>query len=117
MKILKVSPASEIHAGQRVLLQCDFSGSYPAEVRFFWKKNGSLVQEGRDLTFSSVSPEDSGNYNCMVSNSVGETSSQAWSLQVLCECWSLGVKYEDDEVTLPWPDSDSPLQMLLGGCV
>ncbi|XP_034373359.1 B-cell receptor CD22 isoform X2 [Arvicanthis niloticus] len=83
VKILKVSPASEIHAGHRVLLQCAFSGSYPAEVRFFWKKNGSLVQEGRDLTFSSISPEDSGNYNCMVSNSVGETSSQAWSLQVL----------------------------------
>ncbi|XP_021065137.1 B-cell receptor CD22 [Mus pahari] len=83
VKVLKVSPASEIRAGQRVLLQCDFSGSHPAEVRFFWKKNGSLVQEGRDLSFSSISPEDSGNYNCMVNNSIGETLSQAWSLQVL----------------------------------
>ncbi|XP_032751060.1 B-cell receptor CD22 [Rattus rattus] len=83
VKILKVSPASEIHAGQHVLLQCDFSGSLPTEVRFFWKKNGNLVQEGRDLNFSSISPEDSGDYNCMVRNSIGETSSQAWSLQVL----------------------------------
>lgn len=99
MKVLKVSPASEIHAGQRVLLQCDFSGSHPAEVRFFWKKNGSLVQEGRDLSFSSISPEDSGNYNCMVNNSIGETLSQAWSLQVLCEWLGLGPKWEDDEVT------------------
>lgn len=85
-----MSPASEIRAGQRVHLQCNFSGSNPAEVRFFWKKNGSLVQEGRDLHFSSISPEDSGNYNCMVNNSVGETSSQAWNLQVLCEYWSWG---------------------------
>lgn len=94
MKILKVSPASEIHAGQHVLLQCDFSGSLPTEVRFFWKKNGNLVQEGRDLNFSSISPEDSGDYNCMVRNSIGETSSQPWSLQVLCEwrTWGLDVK-------------------------
>ncbi|GAB1291908.1 B-cell receptor CD22 [Apodemus speciosus] len=83
VKVLKVSPTSEIRAGQHVLLQCGFSGSHPAEVRFFWKKNGSLVQEGRDLSFSSISPEDSGNYNCMVNNSVGETSSRTWSLQVL----------------------------------
>lgn len=98
MKVLKVSPASEIHAGQHVLLQCNFSGSNPAEVRFFWKKNGSLVREGRELSFSSISPEDSGNYNCMVNNSIGETSSQAWSLQVLCEWPELGTKCEDDEV-------------------
>lgn len=83
VKVLKVSPASEIRAGQRVLLQCDFAESNPAEVRFFWKKNGSLVQEGRYLSFGSVSPEDSGNYNCMVNNSIGETLSQAWNLQVL----------------------------------
>lgn len=83
VRVLKVMPASEIHAGHRVLLQCDFSGSHPAEVRFFWKKNGSLVQEGRDLSFSAISPEDSGDYNCVVNNSVGETSSQAWNLRVL----------------------------------
>lgn len=115
-----MSPASEIRAGQSVLLRCGFSGSNPEEVRFFWKKNGSLVQEGRDLSFSSISPEDSGDYNCLVSNSVGETASQAWSLRVLCECCvsaGVGAKYENDEVTLPRPDSDSPLQMLLGGCV
>ncbi|XP_051018032.1 B-cell receptor CD22 [Acomys russatus] len=83
VKILKVSPQSEIRAGHPVVLRCHFSGSYPTEVRFFWKKNGSLVQEGRDLSFSSVSPEDSGNYICMVSNSIGETLSQAWGLHVL----------------------------------
>ncbi|KAL6035287.1 hypothetical protein STEG23_024870, partial [Scotinomys teguina] len=83
VKVLKVSPSSKIHAGQRVLLQCNFSGSNPTEVRIWWKKNGSLVQEGKDLSFSSISPEDSGKYNCMVSNSIGETLSEAWDLQVL----------------------------------
>ncbi|KAL1769132.1 B-cell receptor CD22 isoform X1 [Sigmodon hispidus] len=83
VKVLKVRPQSEIHAGQYVLLRCSFFKSNPTEVRFFWKKNGSLVQEGRDLSFSSISPEDSGNYNCIVNNSIGETPSQTWNLEVL----------------------------------
>lgn len=112
-----MSPKPEIRAGQHVVLRCDFEGSNPAEVRFFWKKNGSIVQEGRDLNFSSISPEDSGDYNCMVNNSVGDTWSPDCRLQVMCEWLELGAKYGDDEVTLPQPYSDSPLQMLLGGCV
>lgn len=88
---MKISPlAEEIRAEQPVLLRCHFSGSRPAEVSFFWKKNGSLVQQGRDLSFSSVSPEDSGAYTCAVRNAIGETASQAWGLQVLCECLELG---------------------------
>jgi hypothetical protein len=55
-------------------------------VHFFWKKNGSLLQEGRELELISISPEDSGNYSCMVRNSIGQTSSKALRLQVLCEC-------------------------------
>uniref|UniRef100_A0A8C2LKR7 B-cell receptor CD22 n=1 Tax=Cricetulus griseus TaxID=10029 RepID=A0A8C2LKR7_CRIGR len=84
VRVLQVNPSSSaIRAGQHVLLQCDFSGSHPAEVRFFWKKNGSFVQEGRDLSFSSVAPENSGSYNCVVGNSIGETPSEAWDLRVL----------------------------------
>ncbi|XP_060222665.1 B-cell receptor CD22 isoform X1 [Meriones unguiculatus] len=83
VKVLKVSPMTEIRAGQHVLLRCDFSKSHPAEVGFFWKKNGSLVQKGKDLSFQSISPEDAGDYVCTVRNAIGETPSQAWDLQVL----------------------------------
>ncbi|XP_049974914.1 B-cell receptor CD22 [Alexandromys fortis] len=82
--VQKVKPqSSEIRAGEHVLLRCEFSRSHPAEVRFFWKKNGNLVQEGKELSFSPISPEDSGNYNCLVNNSIGETPSQSWYLRVL----------------------------------
>ncbi|XP_075841234.1 B-cell receptor CD22 isoform X2 [Microtus pennsylvanicus] len=82
--VQKVRPqSSEIRAGEPVLLRCEFLSSHPAEVRFFWKKNGNLVQEGRNLSFSPISPEDSGNYNCLVNNSIGETPSQTWYLHVL----------------------------------
>ncbi|XP_038195915.1 B-cell receptor CD22 [Arvicola amphibius] len=83
VRVQKVSPRSpEIRAGEHVLLRCEFSKSHPAEVHFFWKKNGNLVQEGRDLSFNPISPEDSGNYNCLANNSIGETPSQTWYLHV-----------------------------------
>ncbi|XP_037675099.1 B-cell receptor CD22 isoform X2 [Choloepus didactylus] len=83
VRVLQISPHLEIHSGHRVLLRCDFSSSRPKEVRFFWKKNGSLLEEGRELSFASISPEDAGDYSCSVSNSIGQTTSEARRLHVL----------------------------------
>ncbi|KAM8774267.1 B-cell receptor CD22 isoform 2-T3 [Rhynchonycteris naso] len=83
VKVLLSSPHSEIHSGHPVLLQCNFSSSRPTDVRFFWKKNGILLKEGRELGFDSITPEDAGNYNCLVNNSIGQSSSEPWMLQVL----------------------------------
>ncbi|MBZ3885318.1 B-cell receptor CD22 [Sciurus carolinensis] len=84
VKVLQISPRLEIHAGNRVQLQCNFSKSHPKEVHFSWKKNGSLLEEkGRELNFDSISPEDAGNYKCLVNNSIGQSASKAWRLQVL----------------------------------
>ncbi|XP_012507004.1 PREDICTED: B-cell receptor CD22 isoform X1 [Propithecus coquereli] len=83
VRVLQTNPRPEIHSGHPVVLQCDFSSSRPGEVRFIWKKNGSFLGEGRELSFNSVSPEDAGNYSCSVSNSIGQTASEAWGLQVL----------------------------------
>ncbi|XP_011380067.1 B-cell receptor CD22 isoform X2 [Pteropus vampyrus] len=83
VKVLSIIPHSEIHSGDRVLLQCNFSSSHPTDVRFFWKKNGILLKEGRELSFDSISPEDAGSYNCLVNNSIGQSTSETWMLQVL----------------------------------
>ncbi|XP_036895543.1 B-cell receptor CD22 isoform X5 [Sturnira hondurensis] len=83
IKVLLISPGSEIHSGHPVLLRCNFSSSYPTDVLFFWKKNGIFLKEGRDLSFDSISPEDAGNYNCLVNNSIGQSTSEAWMLRVL----------------------------------
>lgn len=85
VRVQQTSPSSEIHSGHRVLLGCNFSSSRPRDVRFFWKKNGIFLKEGRELSFDSISPEDAGNYNCLVNNSVGQTTSEAKMLRVLCE--------------------------------
>nr|XP_012630498.1 B-cell receptor CD22 [Microcebus murinus]XP_012630499.1 B-cell receptor CD22 [Microcebus murinus] len=83
VRVQQTNPRPEIHSGHRVVLQCDFSGSRPREVRFTWEKNGSFLGEGRELSLDSVSPEDAGNYSCSVSNSIGQTASEAWGLRVL----------------------------------
>ncbi|XP_059855339.1 B-cell receptor CD22 isoform X4 [Delphinus delphis] len=88
---VQVTSHSEIHSGRRVLLQCDFLSSRPTDVRFFWKKNGIFLEEGKELSFDAISPEDAGTYHCLVNNSIGQTSSKAWALQVLYAPRSLHV--------------------------
>ncbi|XP_072607138.1 B-cell receptor CD22 isoform X5 [Vulpes vulpes] len=83
VRVQQTSASSEIHSGHRVLLGCNFSSSRPRDVRFFWKKNGIFLKEGRELSFDSISPEDAGNYNCLVNNSIGQTMSEAKMLRVL----------------------------------
>ncbi|XP_007471050.1 PREDICTED: B-cell receptor CD22 isoform X3 [Lipotes vexillifer] len=88
---VQVTPRNEIHSGHPVLLQCDFLSSRPTDVRFSWKKNGILLEEGKKLSFDAISPEDAGIYHCLVNNSIGQTSSKAWALQVLYAPRSLHV--------------------------
>uniref|UniRef100_A0A2I3G8Y5 B-cell receptor CD22 n=1 Tax=Nomascus leucogenys TaxID=61853 RepID=A0A2I3G8Y5_NOMLE len=83
VRVRKIKPLSEIHSGNSVSLQCDFSSSHPKEVQFFWEKNGSLLGKESQLNFDSISPEDAGSYSCWVNNSIGQTASKAWTLKVL----------------------------------
>ncbi|KAM7233547.1 hypothetical protein CapIbe_015683 [Capra ibex] len=81
---IQISPHTEIRSGKRILLQCEFSSSRPADVHVFWKKDGSLLlKAGKTLTFDPISPEDSGTYHCLVNNSIGQTSSEARELRVM----------------------------------
>ncbi|XP_057568593.1 B-cell receptor CD22 [Hippopotamus amphibius kiboko] len=80
---IQVSPDTEIHSGTSVLLQCDFLSSRPTDVRFFWKKNGILLKEGKTLSFDTVSPEDAGTYHCLANNSIGQNLSKPRVLRVL----------------------------------
>nr|XP_058900323.1 B-cell receptor CD22 isoform X2 [Kogia breviceps] len=88
---VQVTSHNEIRSGHPVLLQCDFLSSRPTDVRFFWKKNGIFLEEGKKLSFDAISPEDAGIYHCLVNNSIGQTSSKAWALQVLYAPRSLRV--------------------------
>ncbi|XP_020832651.1 B-cell receptor CD22 isoform X1 [Phascolarctos cinereus] len=82
VKIILATPKSDIRSGDQVQLRCDFSSSRPRNVHYSWTQNGKHFHEGRDLNWSSISPEDSALYSCSVTNSIGQTKSQEWDLKV-----------------------------------
>ncbi|XP_074075022.1 B-cell receptor CD22 [Macrotis lagotis] len=82
VKVILVTPKSDIRSGDRVQLRCDFSFSQPRNVHYFWTQNGKRFHEGRYLNWSSITPEDSGLYSCIVTNSIGEAHSLEWNLKI-----------------------------------
>ncbi|XP_044527117.1 B-cell receptor CD22 [Gracilinanus agilis] len=82
VKIILITPQSDIQSGDQVHLQCDFSSSQPRNVGYSWTRNGKHFYEGKSLNWSSISPEDSGLYRCFIYNSVGKTQSQEWDLKI-----------------------------------
>ncbi|XP_068934784.1 B-cell receptor CD22 [Petaurus breviceps papuanus] len=82
VKIILVTPESDIRSGDQVRLQCEFSSSHPRNVHYSWTQNGKHFQDGKYLNWSSISPEDSALYSCFVTNSIGQTQSPEWDLKV-----------------------------------
>ncbi|XP_043852104.1 B-cell receptor CD22 [Dromiciops gliroides] len=82
VKVILLTPKADIQSKDQVHLRCDFSSSHPADVHYSWTQNGKHFCEGRYLNWSSISPEDSGLYSCLVTNSIGETRSQEWDLKI-----------------------------------
>ncbi|XP_074162873.1 B-cell receptor CD22 isoform X2 [Sminthopsis crassicaudata] len=83
VKIIPVTPKSAIRSGDHVQLQCDFGSSHPKNVNYSWTLNGKHFHEGKYLNWNSISPEDSGLYTCIVTNSIGRSHSQGWDLNIL----------------------------------
>ncbi|KAM9037350.1 B-cell receptor CD22 isoform 2-T3 [Sarcophilus harrisii] len=83
VKIILVTPKSDIRSGDRVQLQCDFGSSHPQNVNYSWTLNGKHFHKGKYLNWSSISPEDAGLYICIVTNSIGQGHSREWDLNIL----------------------------------
>ncbi|CAI5647595.1 unnamed protein product [Oreochromis niloticus] len=72
--VLEQTPSSsDFFSSEKVVLECKATSS--SELIFTWKKNGSPLGSGPDLsqypdksvlTITSASPQDSGNYTCVV---------------------------------------------------
>ena len=79
--------------GKNVTLSCDASGN-PMPTTFSWTVNGSALTEGgrislsqgdKQLTITNVTRGDSGQYRCVATNSVGNVTSNAATLNVQCK--------------------------------
>ena len=72
-------------------LSCNATGN-PAPT-ISWRKNGSPISNNRislspdkkQLTITNVNRTDSGEYRCVASNSLGNDTSSAATVNVLCK--------------------------------
>ena len=71
-------------------LTCEASGK--PEVNITWTKektgnqgNTGVLQEGKVLTITKISRDDSGTFNCTAYNGFGKTDSQTVRVNVTCE--------------------------------
>lgn len=83
MQIIEQPKSQPVRAGARVTLRCKATG-YPCPA-YQWVKDGMELPDGNDeeLTLDHVKLEDSGKYNCIVSNQLNAEKSNTVELQVL----------------------------------
>lgn len=90
-KNVTVSSKGEQKFGSELTLTCG-ARSKPTSS-YEWKKsfNGQLRTVGHEqkLHFRSLSISDSGQFVCIVNNSIGETRSQSVDIRVKCEYFFL----------------------------
>ena len=78
--------SSSLNEGDSVLLECSANSSTSAT--YSWYKNKKMIpnQESSELSMSSLSFVDSGNYTCRIENKFGRKESNQIFLDVKCEC-------------------------------
>ena len=79
--------------GNNVTLSCNASGNPVPTIS--WTRNGSVLTgsvpritfgtESRELTITTINTADSGEYQCVANNSVGNDTSDAATIDVQCK--------------------------------
>ncbi|XP_037399331.1 B-cell receptor CD22-like [Pygocentrus nattereri] len=78
-----ISPSGEIVEGSSVTLTCS-SDANPPEKIYTWFKRSASIGEGKTYSIPNIRSEDSGEYTCQSRNDLGERSSTALQINVLC---------------------------------
>ncbi|KFU87414.1 Sialoadhesin, partial [Chaetura pelagica] len=81
---ISVSPAAEVQEGTATTLSCNVPGWQGQDLNYTWYKNNAWLGEGpsHTLLFAHITPSDTGQYSCKVTNERGSDTSQAISLSV-----------------------------------
>lgn len=82
-------PGNElVKAGEPKTIECPVEAEPEAEIK--WYKDGQMVSSrpphleltGNELMFISISEQDSGEYHCQASNSMGSITSDRFKLSI-----------------------------------
>ncbi|XP_022799300.1 fibroblast growth factor receptor 3-like isoform X2 [Stylophora pistillata] len=80
-KVTEIKGEQTVHEGGNLQLTCEASGK--PDVKITWTKektgnqgNTGMLQEGKVLTITKISRNDSGTFNCTAYNGFGEAESQ-----------------------------------------
>ena len=88
-KIHQIRGEQTVLEGGNLQLTCEASGKPEANITWTKEKTGnhgnSVLQEGKVLTITKVSRNDSGTFNCTAYNGFGEADSQTVLVDVTCE--------------------------------
>ena len=80
--ILKAD-SSEFLKNQPLTLKCSAEAN-PAPFQYKWHKDGQIIsgETGSQISFLSLDYDNSGTYDCIVNNSVGEAQSNGFVIAV-----------------------------------
>ena len=88
-KIHQIRGEQTVLEGGNLQLTCKASGKPEPNITWTKEKTGnhgnSVLQEGKVLTITKVSRNDSGTFNCTAYNGFGEADSQTVLVDVTCE--------------------------------
>ena len=88
-KIHQIRGEQTVLEGGNLQLTCEASGKPEPNITWTKEKTGnqgnSVLQEGKVLTITKVSRNDSGTFNCTAYNGFGEADSQTVHVNVTCE--------------------------------
>ncbi|XP_049325450.1 B-cell receptor CD22-like [Astyanax mexicanus] len=85
---VSISPSGKIVEGSSVTLTCSSDGNPPVQKYTWFKKVDKDVQQkwtGQIYSIKNIRSADSGEYQCMATNTQGSRSSEYKSLTVLCK--------------------------------
>ncbi|XP_072513038.1 B-cell receptor CD22-like [Salminus brasiliensis] len=85
---VSISPSGEIVEGSSVTLTCSSDGNPPVQKYTWFKKvDKGVLQKWTNQIYSitNIRSADSGEYQCMATNTQGSQSSESKSLTVLCK--------------------------------
>ena len=89
-KITEITGEQTVHEGANGQLTCEVSSKPESNITWTREKTGNqgntgVLQEGKVLTITKISRNDSGTFLCTAYNGFGEADSRAVHVNVICE--------------------------------